>query len=66
MPTQAWNLILTFPATMRQKSPFLLIALESQLPWLRLAPLFHLLLLTPRLTSEPPCTILLVFIDLGL
>ena len=44
-----------------QKSPFLLIALERQPPRLRPAPLLHLLLLTSHLTSEPPCTILLIF-----
>ena len=33
----------------------------SHPPRLRPAPLPHLLLLTPRLTSEPSCTILLVF-----
>ena len=60
MPTRAWTLILIFPATRRQKSPFLLIVLENQPPQLRPAPLLHLLLITPRLTSEPPCIIMLV------
>ena len=45
----------------RQKSPFPLTAMESQSPRLRSAPLLHLLLLIPRLTTEPPCAILLVF-----
>ena len=66
MPTRSWTLILIFPATRRQKSPFPLTALESQSPRLRPAPLLHLLLLILRMTSEPPCTILLVFVNLGL
>ena len=61
MPTRAWTLILIFQATRRQKSPFPLTALDSQPPRLRPAPLLHLLLLIPRLTTEPPCEILLVF-----
>ena len=61
MPTQAWTLILIFPAMRRQKSPFPLTALESQPPRLRPTPFLHLLLLIPPLTTEPPCTILLVY-----
>ena len=61
MPIQAWTLTLISPATWRQKNPFPPTALESQPPWMRPAPLLRLLLLIPRLTFEPPCTILLVF-----
>ena len=61
MPTQAWTLTLISLVTRRHKSPFPLTALERQPPWLRPAPLLRLLLLISYLTSEPPCTILLVF-----
>ena len=53
--TRVWTLTLIFPATWRQKSPFLLIVLESKLPQLRPAPPFLLLLPAPRLKSEPFC-----------
>ena len=61
MPTQAWTLTLISPATRRQKNPFPPTALESLPPRLRSAHLLRLLLLIPRLTPEPPCSILLFF-----
>ena len=38
--------------------------LDSQPPRLRPAPLLHLLLLISRLTTKPPCIILLLFFTL--
>ena len=49
------------PSDEEAKESFLLIAQESQPPRLRPAPLLRLLIITPRLTSEPSCIILLVF-----
>ena len=65
MPTRVWTLTLIFPATWRQKSPFLLIVLESKLPRLRPAPPLLLLLPAPRLTSKLFFFFVFLFFYLG-